>query len=259
MNNPGIIAVTLLLLAVVLIAGAINIERNCGVCDMPAGKRTCKQQAESKSRGWVVLVHGLLSGPRAMSKIGGALHEQGFQVLNFTYDSRKETVASASMRMGMMIQGSVPKGGEVHFVTHSMGSLIVRRYMADGKKVAPGRVVMIAPPNKGSAWARLLLEHIPFINHIIGVAGREVAEGGFPEIPHNSSREFGIIAGGTGNRMGLNPFIPGDNDGTVSVEETRLRGMKAHIIICGQHTLLLYKKRVICNVISFLEYGTFEY
>ena len=69
--------------------------------------------------------------------------------------------------------------------------------------------------------------------------------------------EFGVIAGGLGNGTGLNPLIPGDDDMTVSVEETKLPGMKDFIQIRGQHSLLLLQQEVADNVISFLKDGVF--
>lgn len=69
--------------------------------------------------------------------------------------------------------------------------------------------------------------------------------------------EFGIIAGGLGDGEGYNPLIPGDDDMTVGVEETRLRGMKDFIRVKGQHSILLNDKNVIDNVVHFLDKGYF--
>jgi len=55
----------------------------------------------------------------------------------------------------------------------------------------------------------------------------------------------------------MNPLLPGDDDGTITVEETRLEGMKDFIQIIGQHSLLLTQKSVIDNVVHFLNTGKF--
>jgi len=118
---------------------------------------------------------------------------------------------------------------------------------------------MIAPPNQGSIWGKTLVKNIPIFRYLLGTSGEELQYSlkFRPMLPPPC--EFGIISGGTGKSRGLNPFIPGDNDATVAVSETMMQGMKDHIVIPGQHTMLLFQKRVIDNVISFLGTGKFIY
>ena len=117
---------------------------------------------------------------------------------------------------------------------------------------------MIAPPNKGSQLARIL-SRLSLYKWALGVAGGKVidVERAIPKIMKPPPLEFGVIAGGTGMKMGINPFLPGDDDGTITVEETKLEGMKDFIQIRGQHSLLLLQQSVIDNVIHFLDHGVF--
>jgi triacylglycerol lipase len=207
---------------------------------------------------WVVLVHGLMSSPRAMRKIHRALDENGYRVLMFKYDSRNRSIRQASEQLGNAIRESIPPGAKaIHFVSHSLGSIVVRYYLAQSPPANLGRFVMIAPPNHGSTWGRILTETVPGFEHILGVAGSEVRYDQGTRLPGPPPCEFAVIAGGTGGSKGINPLIPGDNDGTVSVSETRLDGMKDHLVVRGQHTLLLFQKKVIDNVVSFLGTGIF--
>ncbi len=208
----------------------------------------------------VILVHGLLSGPAAMSKIGTALVKNGYRVINFGYDSRTQSIDVVSVKLGRVIRDDVPpECHTIHFVTHSLGTLVVRHYLAENRVERLGRFVMIAPPNQGSVWGRTLVKNIPAFKYLLGVSIEELQYSHKYRPPSPPPCEFGVISGGTGNDRGLNPLIPGDNDATVAVSETLLDGMKDHVVIHGQHTMLLYTKRVIDNVISFLGTGKFIY
>src|SRR6185295_16742640 len=107
---------------------------------------------------------------------------------------------------------------KIHFVTHSMGGLVVRTYLARYGSDRVGRIVMIATPNLGAELADRL-HGTGLYRVFLGPAGQQLtgdAQGfvaglAIPEVP------FGVIAGGRGNERGYNPLIAGDNDGTVSV------------------------------------------
>jgi len=208
---------------------------------------------------WVFLVHGVLRSSSSMSKIEKALQERGFKTHNFNYDSRKETIKAIAKRLHKEIaKVSGPNVESINFVTHSFGTIVVRYYCGNHALKKKGRFVMIAPPNKGSQWARIL-SRISLYKWVLGIAGGKVqdVESTIPKIMSPLPMEFGVIAGGTGMKMGINPLLPGDDDGTITVEETKLEGMKDFIQIRGQHSLLLLQQSVIDNVIHFLETGVF--
>ncbi len=219
-----------------------------------------KESPSSKGKErWVILVHGVLRSASSMSKIQNALREKGYHTHSFGYNSRKETIKSISQRLHRDITNIMKQNVEsVSFVTHSFGTLIVRHYLANHELKKKGRFVMIAPPNKGSQWARIL-SRLSLYNWALGVAGEKVqdVEKSIPKIMAPPPLEFGVISGGSKTRFGINPLLPGDDDGTVTVEETKLEGMKDFIQIRGQHSLLLVQKSVIDNVIAFLEEGKF--
>jgi hypothetical protein len=65
--------------------------------------------------------------------------------------------------------------------------------------------------------------------------------------------EIAVIAGGTGRR-GYNPFLPGDNDGIVMVEEARLPGAQFRIMPC-LHTFLPSQPAVRQAALGFIGTG----
>jgi pimeloyl-ACP methyl ester carboxylesterase len=217
------------------------------------------KRGKSSGQRWVVLLHGMLRTPRSMSWIERALKQNGYRVLNFGYPSRSESIRSIAKSLNRAIRKNVPASiYSLDFVTHSLGTIVVRYYLSRYKVRRLGRFVMIAPPNKGSEWARIL-DRLPLYRWFLGIAGQEIKHfhESLPQILTQPPCEFGVIAGGWGNDSGINPFIPGDDDGTVRVAETQLEGMKDFILIKGQHSTLLMQKRVIDNVISFLGTGKF--
>lgn len=248
----------------------VSIVLACAACSaLAAGLawraiRGGKEPGEMISRNpgteCVILVHGLMSSPRAMKKIGDELSRNGYSVHAFGYDSRTSSIDEVSADLGRAIREDVPATCRaLHFVTHSLGALVVRYYLSRNRVTNIGRFVMIAPPNQGSAWGRTLVKNIPALRYFLGPSVDDIQYSGRYRPPEPPPCEFGIISGGTGRSRGLNPLIPGDNDATVAVSETLLEGMKDHVIVNSQHTMLLFNKRVIDNVVSFLGTGKFIY
>ncbi len=218
-----------------------------------------KKKLARSDRDLVIMLHGIMRNPRSMGKIQRELEKQGYDVLNFGYPSTSHPIEIIVAMLSAKIEG-LPENKDrtIHFVTHSLGSIVARYYLTRYRHNVTGRVVMIAPPNNGSFLASLLNKW-PAYRWFFGVAGQQLLR--TPESLPNKlgtpSCETGIIAGGLGNKTGFNPFIPGDNDMTVAVDETPLEGMKDFILIKAQHSLLLYNREVISNIISFLEKGRF--
>ncbi|HDP80084.1 MAG TPA: alpha/beta hydrolase [Spirochaetes bacterium] len=218
-----------------------------------------KNELAGSSRELVVLLHGIMRSPRSMGAIQRRLESGGYDVLNFGYPSTSEPIETIAGMLDAKLRGLPKKKGRtIHFVTHSMGSIIVRYYLAHYKTRGLGRVVMIAPPNRGSFLATYLMSWPPY-RWFFGEAGQQLARSpdALPNTLPPPKCEFGVIAGGLGKKRGFNPFIPGDNDMTVAVEETRLEGMKDFILIRSQHSMLLYNNKVIENIAAFLKDGKF--
>lgn len=151
---------------------------------------------------------------------------------------------------------------KVHFVTHSMGGLIVRNYLQSYQREIPinklGRVVMIAPPNKGSELANFLKNFPPY-KWIFGPASQELTTMVQSKLIHDLYYELGIVAGTCGWPYILgNICIRDKHDGRVSVESTKLNGMKDHITINSTHSFISWRPLVHKQILCFLENGKFQ-
>ena len=213
---------------------------------------------DSEGKGRVVLLHGLMRTHRSMNRIERALKKAGYRVSNFGYPSTSLPINEIAGLLHEQVRELERSGEPINFVTHSMGGIVLRYYLVHYRVKHLGRIVMIAPPNSGSIMAAYV-KRWPAFRWFFGQAGQEIARG--PEsvtidLPVPKC-ELGIIAGSTGNGKGLNPIIPGNDDGTVGVDEARVKGMTDFILLRGQHSMLLLKKEVIRNVIHFLDTGRF--
>jgi triacylglycerol lipase len=205
----------------------------------------------------VVLLHGIANVPLSMRYLEERLEKEGFKVFNLGYPS---TVMPIGQAADMVREKVLALGPEVtvHFVAHSMGNIVVRSMLRE-KLPNLGKIVMIAPPNQGSLAAEWL-EDLDLYQWIFGPAGQELSadrKGFFQSLPIPPC-PFGIIAGGLGTEEGFNPFLPGDDDGTLMVKETRLAGAADFILIKSTHTMILFNPETAEQVVYFLKYGKFE-
>jgi len=210
---------------------------------------------------YVVLLHGLIRSSTAMKRLEWAFKDAGYRVINIDYSSTKQSIEdTAAITLDGILKERVKEPvAKIHFVTHSLGGIILREYLANHQLANLGRVVMIAPPNHGSELVDKF-RHWPFFKFFTGPAGQELGTdpGSVPQQLPPAHFELGVIAG---DRT-LNPFyswfIPGPDDGKVSVASTRLEGMDDFIVVHSSHTYLPWRRQVVQESLRFVNAGTFN-
>ena len=208
----------------------------------------------------VVLLHGLGRLSNSMSELETKLAPAGYGVANVRYPSRSYPIDVLAIdAIGRGLTQCRSEGvGEIHFITHSLGGILLRFYLRDNVIDELGRVVMLGPPNQGSEIVDGLLP-IPGFGFIGGPAGVALGtgEGSIRDSLGSVEFDLGIIAGSTN----INPleflFIAGPSDSIVSIESTKVRGMNAHKILPVTHTFMMRNNEVIEQAIHYLKTGSF--
>jgi triacylglycerol lipase len=145
-------------------------------------------------------------------------------------------------------------GGPVDIVTHSMGGLVARAALQHSPPV--GRVVMLAPPNRGARMAATLRQMIPV--HHLGWDPLAPLQPGAPDaLPDGRHVEIGVLTGGRGDRRGYNPLLGEDNDGKVRIDEATLDGAADFLVLPAHHSLVMAWPSVLDHVVRFLREGRF--
>jgi len=222
-----------------------------------------REKLPALTRKVVIVLHGLGRTRSSMNGMSRFLEKDGScEALNVSYRSAIADIDNHAQSLARIIE-NLKDVEEIDFVAHSLGNIVVRRYL-DSAKSAAGpdprikRMVMLGPPNNGAQLATAL-DHNLFSREFIGVPGRELAES-WPKLSQHLATpqfEFGIIAGGKQDGRGYNPLLSGDNDMVVTVEETRLTGARDFLCVPAIHTLIMDEVAVQEATARFLEHGYF--
>lgn len=209
----------------------------------------------------VILLHGLARSAASMKKLEDALSETGYFVRNTAYPSRDKTVNELAPEVIPAAVESCDEEGHrpIHFVTHSMGGILIRYFLEANDLENLGRIVMLSPPNQGSEVVDKL-SGMPGFELLNGPAGLQLGTGqdDLPAQLGPATFEVGIITGNRSINLILSMLIPGADDGKVSIERARLEGMSDFLVVPHSHPFIMKNDRVIQQVTYFLEHGRFD-
>lgn len=206
------------------------------------------------SRKVVLMLHGLVRTRGNMEPLGEYVSRNSdCEVLYVGYPSTRADLSTHSAGLSSIIE-HLEGVEEINFVAHSLGNLVIRRYLADKQDPRIKRIVMLGPPNNGAQLAVAFKEN-PLLGLVWGKSANELATqwkivSKKLAIPKG---EFGIIAGNSG----INPLVKGEHDYVVSVEETKLPGASDFLVAEVSHTNLVHDRKLQECTLRFLQHGYF--
>ncbi len=210
----------------------------------------------------VILLHGLARTEKSMDEMAVRLRGEGYFVLNKKYPSRTQTIEElAETVIPEALLACRTRGAEkIHFVTHSMGGILVRCYLKYHRISELGRVVMLSPPNQGSEVVDKL-GRFYFFKRFNGPAGAQLstASDSLPMRLGPVDFDLGVITGDRSVNLILSLLIPGPDDGKVSVKRARVEGMRDFMVVHATHPFIMRNETVIGQTINYLKKGAFRH
>jgi triacylglycerol lipase len=209
----------------------------------------------------IILLHGLARSGRSMKNAGKSLAEYGYKIINIDYPSRHyeiHTLALNYIDEGLQ-KCDLFRINKIHFLTHSLGGILLRYYLSLKRIDKLGRVVMLAPPNQGSEIVDKLGAWKLF-KYLSGPAGLQLGTeaNSIPNSLGSVNFQAGIIAGDKPINPFLSRLIPGANDGKVSVARSRVEGMQDFLVVPFSHTFIMQRDYIIDQSLHFIQYGFFS-
>jgi len=205
----------------------------------------------------IVLVHGLWRTHLSFLMPYLRLPREGYKPVGIRYPARTRPLDDLAQHVAARLPR--PATGRVHFLTHSLGGLVVRRLLRDHRPPNLGRVVMLSPPNQGSQLARRL-QHSRFFQVAAGPVGLNLASDAamLNDLLGPVDYELGVIVGSVTRGLGCS-MIEGPSDGRVSVEEARVDGMLDFLVVRCGHILIMNNAGVLDQAVHFFRHGAFRH
>jgi len=229
-----------------------------GVVSWPlVAEEAGEEISDAIARDTVVVLHGLGRGRSAMWLLGSRIENAGFDVVRIGYDSLREAPEEILADVVQQVDRCCRAlATPVHFVGHSLGGLIIRGYLAAHRPANLGRVVLIGTPNNGTPLVDRFRDS--WWLSLAGPTARELGTGpdSFPASLPDPDYPVGVIAG-VGASVFISGLIPGDDDGLVPVESTKVTGMTDFILVDLGHALMRYSDEVARQTVAFLQRGRF--
>jgi pimeloyl-ACP methyl ester carboxylesterase len=209
---------------------------------------------------YVVLLHGLGRSPLSMKRLEWALEKENYRVINVAYPSTRVSIQdAANYRLAPVLKERTTDATvKIHFVTHSLGGIVLRQFLSNHRIENLGRVVMLAPPNQGSELAERLRNNFLY-RLFTGPSGQQLgtSAGSVPKQLDLVDFELGVIAGDRSWNPLFSAWIPGADDGKVSVRSTEISGMRDFLVVHHSHTWMAWSGNVSSAVAQFLRTGCF--
>jgi hypothetical protein len=214
----------------------------------------------------LIALHGLFRSRDQMQGIGEYLAKEGdYTLVNVGYASTRRSLDDHAQSLAHVID-NLKGATEIDFVCHSLGNLVVRRYLGEAGRPEPKwkvdsrikRLVMLGPPNNGARFAQLFKDNKLYAV-VAGPSGKQLSDSWdeAQKLLAVPAIEFGILAGGRVGKIPTNPLVPGEDDWLVSVEETKLPGASDFRVLPCVHGELMDDAQIRRCTLCFLKQGYF--
>lgn len=178
-----------------------------------------------------------------MAPLASRLRQAGFATVNWGYRSLWGDIQAFGRQLRSALEELASETeGPLHVVAHSMGSLVTRQALLGPRLAAVDRIVLLCPPNRGSAvasrlsvtWGRFSRPLVQLCDHPQGFAA---------QLSTSLTAEYqvGILAA--------------ERDFVVSLESTRLPGATHHRQVPGLHSSMLFRQETADYIIRYLQHG----
>lgn len=216
------------------------------------GDRPRRRKAEGDR---VVLLHGLWRSVWAMEGMAESLNEVGYETLCVPYASFRKSMTEIVDDVEAELR-KLDDGRRVHFVTHSMGGIVLRYLAKRAPELVTGKVAMLAPPNQGSEiidWLDRMplrpLAHLAFGPGGMALTTEEVRE----KVPgFDDNLEVAVMMGRKRAVPFFTSLLEGEHDGIVSVDGGKVAGMTELEVLDADHTFMMAEAEVRAKVLGFL-------
>jgi len=218
-------------------------------------------EKSNKKTETVIVLHGIARTNKQTHLLAKRIADAGYEVYNINYPSTEYTIEELVEYLHNEFQKyEIKEKPKVNIVAHSMGGLLTRAYLKEYPMENLNRIVMISTPNHGSEVVDFFKDWKIYTN-IFGPAGQQLGTNDEEVQKLFSSLddyEFSVIAGGRSFNPIFSAMLDGPDDGAVSVESTKLEGMKDHIVVPNLHGIQVYTELDANLAISFLNNGKFN-
>ena len=200
----------------------------------------------------VVLVHGLLHSSAVMYRFATALAKDGYTVEVYDYRTTRADYPEHATAYREYLREIFRKypDAPVNIVTHSMGGIITRIALADEDDPLDMTrikcVVMLAPPNRGSACASEVVARIPRLSRMLCKPLRNLCDDPgslIHTLPWLCNVRIGVIAGVYDRRVALH--------------STPCPGQVDYLELPCGHSFMMFNTEIHKQTLNFLEQGFF--
>ena len=210
----------------------------------------------------VIILHGMGRTAGSMEKIAERVNAQGYTVWNESYSSLQEPIAILSQRTIStavnFCRGQKPAPFKIHFVTHSLGGILLRQYLQTQTIEELDKIVMLSPPNHGSEIVDVYGNNWIF-RGVMGPAFLQLGTQGLVTQLKPIPGIIGVITGDKSSDPWFSDTIPGLDDGKVSVASAKLAEMSDFMVLPVGHTFIMNDETVVAQILHFLSEGQFDH